>query len=139
MQTGKTTSLKQADIINRAIALVLCSLLAYSGVACNVARKGYQDAQLKGREASLELLLSQLRDVIKQYELDNRHPPKTLGDIVTSGYINEIPVDPMTGKADWVAVMNKCAPSSPNCREGVKDIRSVSKEKSTRGNLYSEW
>ena len=119
--------------------MILVSLLAYSGLACSVARKSYQEAQLKSREASLELLLKQLRDVIKQYELVNGHPPKTLNDIVTSGYINEIPSDPITGKTDWVVVINKCPQLSANCTEGVKDLHSASKEKSTRGNLYSDW
>lgn len=139
MQTRKTATLKPPNRINRALFLILVSLLAYLGIACNVARKSYQEGQLKSREASLDLLLKQLRDVIKQYELDNGHPPKTLNDIVTSGYINEIPIDPITGKTDWVVVINKCPQVSANCTEGVKDLHSASKEKSTRGNLYSEW
>jgi general secretion pathway protein G len=139
MQIGKITTLKSRDSINRALFFILVSLLAYSGMACNVARKSYQESQRKAQEASLELLLSQLRDVIKQYELVNGHPPKTLNDVVTSGYINEIPSDPITGKADWVVVMSKCPQPADNCTEGVKDLHSASKEKSTRGNLYSEW
>lgn len=139
MQTRKAAIFKPPHRIDRAFFLMLVSLLAYSGIACNVARKGYQDAQLKSREASLEVLLKQLREVIKQYELDNGHPPKTLNEVVTSGYINEIPIDPITGKTDWVVVINKCIQSSANCKEGVKDLHSSSNERSTRGNLYSDW
>lgn len=139
MQTRKTGTLEPPNGLNRALFLILVSVLAYSGIACSVARQGYQDGQLKSREASLELLLKQLREVIKQYELDNGHPPKQLNDIVTSGYINEIPVDPITGKTDWVVVINKCPQLPANCTEGVTALHSASKEKSTRGNLYYDW
>ena len=125
--------------MNRAPSLILVCALACSLTACSIARQGYEDAQLQAREASLKTMLSQLRDIIKQYELDRGSPPGKLNDLVTAGYINTIPEDPITGKADWILVMKKCPTSSSNCKEGIVDIRSASKSKSTQGNLYSEW
>ena len=115
---------------------ILCWALA--SVSCSAALKGYRDGELKGREDSLKRVLWELRDIIKQYSLDQGGPPQKLDDVVKGGYINLIPEDPITGKADWIVVMYNCPPQT-SCKEGVKDVHSASREKSIRGDPYSEW
>src|SRR5215204_1137524 len=103
--------------MNRPGILVLCFTLAYSGSSCAVVRQGKEDAELRSREASLQIRLAQLREVISQYTVDQGRPPRNLEDVVRVGYINNIPEDPVTGKADWFLVLYHCAPASP-CKDG---------------------
>lgn len=42
------------------------------------------------------------RDAIDHYTLDKERCPKSLQDLVDAGYLRAIPVDPMTGRTDWV-------------------------------------
>ena len=124
--------------MNRPGILVLCCTLAYSGSSCAVIRQGQEDAELRSREASLHIRLAQLREVINQYTVDQGRPPRNLEDIVSVGYINNIPEDPVTEKADWFLGLYHCAAASP-CKDGIKNVHSASKDQSTRGDLYSDW
>lgn len=56
----------------------------------------------RGREAVLRTDLRTIRDAIDNYTLDKGRPLKSLQDLVDGGYLRTIPVDPMTGKTDWV-------------------------------------
>ena len=38
-----------------------------------------------------------LRTMIDEYTIDKQHAPQTLDDLVTEGYLRQIPQDPMTG------------------------------------------
>ena len=117
--------------------VVLILFLAFSVSSC--ARwPGYQEGLVKGHEDYLEGYLSRMRDALKKYTSEKRHPPQTLNDLIDAGYLPIIPPDPMTDKADWIVVRYNCSASS-NCQEGIKDIHSASTAKSSRGNPYAEW
>ena len=64
--------------------------------------------------------ISSIRDAIEHYYGDIGKYPETLQDLVDKKYMRSIPVDPITGKSDWVTV----APTDPNLT-GVYDIRSA--------------
>ena len=125
--------------MNRAaILLFFCALVCFV-TSCGAARQGYEEAQLKANEASLTMTLSQMREVLKQYKLDQGNPPRKIDDLVKDGYISQIPEDPMSGKADWILIIENCPPRPSDCREGIVNIRSASRSKSTRGDHYSDW
>src|SRR5262249_40242595 len=113
-------------------------LLACFIVCCSPAKRGYQTAIRNGDEEILRTNLSNIREVIKQYTSDKGSPPQMLSDLVNAGYINEIPVDPITEKADWILVPYDCR-SHADCKKGIKDIHSSSTAKSTQGDLYANW
>jgi len=124
--------------MNRPTLLLLCSALVFLSVSCAAYRQGYADAEREAKEAWLRRTLFEMRNDIDLYTAKEGHPPQKLEDMVTAGYFRAIPNDPMTEKPDWTLVMNNCAPKTP-CKEGIKDIHSASKVKSSRGNLYSDW
>ena len=117
--------------------VVLILFLAFSVSSCAL-WPGYQEGLVKGQEDYLEAYLSRMRDALKKYTSEKRHPPQTLNDLIDAGYLPIIPPDPMTEKADWIVVRYNCAASS-NCQDGIKDIHSASTAKSSRGNPYAEW
>jgi len=64
--------------------------------------------------------ISAIRDAIDKYYGDVGKYPETLQDLVDKKYLRSIPLDPITGKTDWVSI----PPTDPNLT-GVYDIRSA--------------
>jgi general secretion pathway protein G len=64
----------------------------------------YNQAIVQARESVLRSNLSVLRDQIQHYTLDKQKAPQSLDDIVTAGYLRQIPVDPMTRLPNWEVV-----------------------------------
>lgn len=72
------------------------------------------------RERVLQQDLFVMRSLISQYTIDKQKPLSSLDDLVTSGYLREIPIDPMTGRNDtWVV---KC--SNDSSESGIVDVGS---------------
>lgn len=98
----------------------------------------YQKTILVTREAVLRNDLYNMRKLIDQYGADKQKLPQSLDDLVTSGYMREKPVDPMTGQADWTETPGE----DPNLTEGgqgLVDVHSSSVDVSTDGRPYTEW
>ncbi|HVS21037.1 MAG TPA: hypothetical protein VHD88_04275, partial [Pyrinomonadaceae bacterium] len=58
----------------------------------------------------------------------------------TKVYLRQIPIDPMTGKADWV--FRSCYDSADSTSwggENIFDVHSKSDGKALNGEKYSEW
>ncbi len=98
----------------------------------------YQKTILATREAVLREDLYKLRSLLDQYQADKQKMPQDLNDLVTGGYLREIPKDPITGQADW-AITTGEDPNSSSGEQGITDVHSASGDTSSEGTLYSEW
>lgn len=98
----------------------------------------YQKTVLQARESVLKDDLAQMRKLLDQYAADKGQLPQSLDDLASSGYLREVPVDPITGEKDWNVVMGQDANSAEG-GQGVVDVRSSSGDLSTEGTPYSEW
>ena len=98
----------------------------------------YQKTIMHTREAVLREDLRAMRSLIDQFAADKGRLPQSLDDLVSGGYMREIPVDPFTGQKDW-AVTTGEDPNSLQAETGVTDVHSASAETSTEGTAYSEW
>jgi general secretion pathway protein G len=98
----------------------------------------YQKTVLQARESVLKDDLAQMRKLLDQYAADKGQLPQSLEDLSTSGYLREVPVDPITGAKDWNVIMGPDANSAEG-GQGVTDVRSSSGDLSTEGTPYSEW
>jgi general secretion pathway protein G len=99
----------------------------------------YQQHVIQAREAVLRQNLFQLDSLIEQYRLDKGQSPQSLDDLVTAGYLPKLPVDPMTGKADWTT-----DPEDPNNavdpqQTGIARAHSSSAGTALNGEAYSTW
>lgn len=103
-----------------------------------IAMPQYQKTIVHARETVLRDDLFHLRKAIDLYGADKGKPPQSLEDLVTAGYIREIPLDPMTGEKDWTIVTGE-DPGSLTSETGVTDVHSASADISTEGTPYSEW
>jgi len=98
----------------------------------------YQKTILSTREAVLREDLYKMRILLDQYAADKQKLPTTLDDLVSGGYLREIPKDPITGQADWTTETGE-DPNSTSGESGIINVHSASPDTSSEGTLYSEW
>jgi general secretion pathway protein G len=96
----------------------------------------YQKTITATREAVLRDDLSKMRSLLDQYATDKQKLPQTLEELVSAGYMRELPKDPMTGQADWTIETG----DDPNSSEqGIVNVHSASIDSSSEGTPYSDW
>jgi general secretion pathway protein G len=100
---------------------------------------GCQDR--KQMESDLRLRLLEVRSGIDQYTYNKQHGPESLDELVRTGYLHEIPLDPCTGKADWTTITCQHYKAMPNdVMPGLCDVKSACKKKTKEGVApYSTW
>jgi general secretion pathway protein G len=103
-----------------------------------IALPQYQKTIMHARETVLRDDLFKMRSLLDQYAADKGKLPQSLDDLVSSGYVRELPVDPFTGQKDWAATSGD-DPNSSEGGQGVTDVHSASSEVSSEGTPYSEW
>jgi general secretion pathway protein G len=84
----------------------------------------------------LELMI--VISLIDQYAADKGKLPQSLDELVSSGYMREIPKDPITDQKDW-AIATGDDPYSTEGGTGITDVHSGSGDVSSEGTPYSEW
>jgi general secretion pathway protein G len=99
----------------------------------------YQRSILQARESVLRSNLATIRSVISQYTLDKQKAPQSLDDIVTAGYLRQIPVDPMTRETNWEVVQEDVLMAVDQQEPGITDVHSASSATATDGTAYSTW
>jgi general secretion pathway protein G len=107
-------------------------------ILASVALPQYQKTIMHARETVLKDDLFSMRKLIDQYSADKGKLPQSLDDLVTAGYMREVPRDPITDTKDW-AIQTGDDPYSTEGGTGVIDVHSSSSEVSTEGSPYSEW
>jgi general secretion pathway protein G len=108
-------------------------------VLAAVALPQYKNAVITSKEAVLRNNLFQFRDLIDQYQADKGKYPASLETLVEEQYLRKIPIDPITGQADWQTVLADLDPDNPGEAPGIYDVKSSSPEISLSGTAYSEW
>ena len=117
----------------------LTIVLSLMTVLASVALVGYRNALTRSREAVLKEDLFRMRDLIDQYYADKGDYPGELHDLVTSGYLRQVPEDPFTNSSDtWLLELVDFNASDP-LSQGVYNVRSGSEETALDGTSYSDW
>ena len=120
--------------------LELMIVMAVIAVMIAVALPIYTRSIQRAKESVLKNNLFTLRTVIDEYTYDKQKAPQTLQDLVSDGYLRQVPVDPMTRSADTWKIIQEDATNTVNQTEpGIFDVRSGSEATSLEGTPYSEW
>ena len=98
----------------------------------------YQKTIMHTRETVLKDDLRKMRSLIDQFAADKARLPQSLDELVSEGYMREVPTDPFTGQKDW-AIATGEDPNSLQGETGMTDVHSSSAEVSTEGTPYNEW
>ena len=99
----------------------------------------YNRSIVQARESVLRSNLATLRSVISQYTLDKQKAPQSLDDIVTAGYLRQIPVDPTTHETNWEVVQEDVLMAVDQQEPGITDVHSASNATASDGTAYSTW
>jgi len=103
-----------------------------------VALPQYQKTIMHARETVLRDDLFRMRSLIDQYAADKGKLPQSLDDLVSAGYLREVPNDPITDKKDWNTTTGD-DPYSTEGGSGITDVHSAAGETATDGTPYSDW
>lgn len=118
------------------LMIVISLLLILISIAIPI----YNQAILRAKESVLRQDLFTMRQVIDQYTLDKQKAPQSLGDLVSAGYLKQIPIDPFTAKSDtWVPVEEDVIQDPSVTEPGITDVHSGSSQTGSDGTAYSSW
>ena len=100
----------------------------------------YQKSILRAKESVLKNNLFTMRTVIDEYTYDKQKAPQSLQDLVTEGYLRDIPSDPMTGSNQtWKIVLEEATQSVNQSEPWIFDVKSGSDKMGLDGTPYSDW
>jgi general secretion pathway protein G len=111
-------------------------------ILVSVALPAYNQSILRARESVLRQNLFTLRSVISQYTLDKQKAPQSLDDLVSAGYLKQLPVDPTSGRSDtWVPDQEEDTITSLDEQDqgGIIDVHTGSQAVGSDGTAYNTW
>ncbi|HVW11104.1 MAG TPA: type II secretion system protein [Bryobacteraceae bacterium] len=117
----------------------LMIVMAVIVILISVAIPYYQKSIVRAKETVLHSNLAAIRSAIDEYSYDKQKAPQTLQDLVTDGYLREIPKDPITGNNEWREIQEDATDSVDASQPGLFDVRSESSKTSQEGTPYSDW
>jgi general secretion pathway protein G len=107
-------------------------------ILLSVALPTYQRSVQHARETVLKENLWQMRRAIDQYASDKGKLPQSLDDLVSANYLREIPIDPISEKAEWDEVMGEDS-LSPDKGQGLKDVKSLADGSDGDGRSFKDY
>ena len=110
----------RGSLVARGVTLIeLMVVMVLIALLLTIAVPRYFSTIDTGKSSVQRQNISAIRDAIDKYYGDVGKYPETIQDLVDKKYLRSIPVDPISGKSDWVVI----PPTDPNLT-GVYDIRS---------------
>jgi general secretion pathway protein G len=107
-------------------------------ILISVAMPTYQRSVQNARETVLRENLWQMRRSIDQYAADKGKLPQSIEDLVEGKYLREVPVDPITEKAEWKTVQGE-DPNSSDGEQGLTDVKSMADGEDSDGKKYEDY
>jgi len=117
--------------------LIVISIIV---VLASMGMTQYRNSVIRAREAVLKEDLFRMRDAIDQYYADRNKYPASLDDLVSEGYLREVPIDPMTQSKDtWQPVNAEANVNDTTAEPGIYDVKSGSDQPALDGTRYADW
>ena len=144
IRSGKPTASLQSPVASRRLRgftfVELMVVMAIIVVLISMAIPIYQKSIIRAKESVLSNNLFTLRTVIDNYTYDKQKAPTNLQELVSEGYLRQIPTDPITNSnQEWKIVMEDATQAVNQDQPGIFDIRSGSDKIGLNGIPYSEW
>lgn len=109
-------------------------------ILLSIAIPNYNQSIIRSKEAVLRDDLYMMRTQIDHFTLDKHRAPQSLEDLVTAGYLREVPKDPISGSNDtWQVVQEDVMMAVDQQQPGITDVKSGAEGTGTDGRPYSEW
>jgi general secretion pathway protein G len=115
-------------------------VMAITVILLAVAVPFYQKAIIRAKETVLHNNLRAIRNSIDEYSYDKQKAPQSLQDMVTAGYLHDVPEDPIMRTRDWNIVMEEAGDAVNASEPGIYDVHSRSDKTSpTDQTRYADW
>jgi general secretion pathway protein G len=120
--------------------LELMVVMAIILILATIGAGRYEQALTRSNEAALKQDLFVMRNAIQQYTLDKEAGPTSLDDLVMSGYLRDVPRDPITRQKEWMTSSDDLLADPDQTATGITDVHSASDAISPFENTpYSTW
>jgi len=121
--------------------LELMIVISMMLILISIAVPNFSRSVTQSREAVLRQNLFTLRSLISQYTLDKQKAPQSLEDLVSAGYLKQIPNDPITNQPNWETEQEEDTVMSPDEQDqgGIIDVHSASQLVGSNGKAYNTW
>lgn len=118
----------------------LMIVMAIIGILVSIAVPIYVRVVKSAKEAALREDLYTMRTAINSYTVDKEKAPQDLDDLVQSGYLKSIPIDPMTSRSDtWMTGQSDTLTDINETEGGIDDVHSGSQGIANDGTTYNTW
>ena len=129
--------------LNTCGGFTLIELLVVMTVLVVLASMGmvqYRNSVRRAEEAVLKENLFRMRDAMDQFYADKTKWPADLSELVSEGYLREIPTDPITKSKDtWQTKTAEPDANNPAASIGIDNVFSGSEETALDGSRYADW
>ena len=99
----------------------------------------YTKSIQRAKEAVLHDELFTMRQLIDEYTMDKLAAPQSLDDLVTEGYLRELPKDPFTNSRTWKVDTEDTMKAADQTQPGIVDVHSLAHGTGFDGSAYSSW
>jgi general secretion pathway protein G len=106
-------------------------VLSVIGLLLSLVAPSYLQHVDRARELALKADLRTIRDGIDKFNADRGRDPADLAELVSTHYLRELPVDPMTDRSDTWAVVEVDGK--------MHDLHSGAPGKGQDGTAYASW
>ena len=136
MRHGPKTSRREFGFTMVELMIVMAIIV----ILISIAIPQYQKSIIRSKESVLKNNLFTLRQVIDEYTYDKQKAPQSLQDLVSAGYLRDIPLDPMTDSNQSLKTIMEDSLQSVNQTEpGIFDVKSGSDKTGLDGTPYGDW
>ena len=118
------------------LVIVISIILILISIAVPI----YTRSITRAKEAVLKDELFTMRQLIDEYTMDKQQAPQSLDDLVTEGYLRELPKDPFTNsKSTWKVDNEDTLKAADQTQPGIVDVHSAAQGTALDGSSYAEW
>jgi general secretion pathway protein G len=118
------------------LIIVMAIIAILTSIAVPIFARQVQHA----KEATLKEDLHTMRTAIDSYTVDKDKAPQSLDDLVQSGYLKTMPIDPMTSRNDtWITSQSDTLTDINETQGGIDDVHSGAQGVSSEGTSYNTW
>jgi general secretion pathway protein G len=132
LKQNRNAKEKGFSLLELMIAMMIMIILL------SVAIPTYQRSVQSAREVVLRENLWQMRRAIDQYSTDKGKLPANIDALVKDKYLREMPLDPISEKAEWDEVQGEDT-SRSDAASGLKDVKSLAEGEDSEGKPYSKY
>lgn len=131
----------RADKAREGFTLVeLVIVMLIISVLMMIAVPKYVQSIRLANEAVLKEDLRTMRGAIDSYTVDKQKGPTALEDLVQAGYLQKIPIDPLTKRSDtWMTTQDDAMYSLDQTDPGITNVHSGAQATASDGTSYSTW